>query len=173
MDELDLVRTSAEHMKRNALDAFLAVTETWEDRPERASRDVLRVSWVTAMAAFLGGLLTLYITSRLRHSDLREFFWIHPIGRLEHALIVGYHAVAIVFVVLGIVGLAIAFVMTTSATGASTRYAVAGEALLVGSAAVGEAFILFFFVLQLILWIVVIGLVMVAAFTLLASLASG
>ena len=173
MDALDLPRISAERAKRDALDAFLAVSETWEDRPERASRDVLRVSWVTATAAFFGGLLTLYITSRLRHSDLRGFFWIHPLARFEHTLIVGYHAVAIALVVLGVVGLAIAFVMTTSATGASTRYAVAGEALLVGSAAVGEAFVLFFFVLQLILWIVVIGLVVAAAFAFLASLASG
>jgi uncharacterized membrane protein YdbT with pleckstrin-like domain len=68
---------------------------------------------------------------------------------------------------------AIAWIMSSQPTRAATRYFVAGEAVVVAGAVTGELFIVFLFVLQLILWAMVIGLVAMFVFGLLASLAGG
>ena len=148
---------------------FLAVTEAWESRSEKLSDEAQKLTLDACGLTFIVGVLSLGIAALLRHSDLASFFWIDSLGHLEHTLISFGFWLSIALIAVGAIGFLLWWVCFERETGPATRYFVVGEVAVLGLSLTGEAFVLFFLVLQLVLWIVVAALAIAACIALLVG----
>ena len=142
----------------SALSEFLLSAEPWEDRPEMASRALIRVAVIATLACLTSGLLLLLVGGRIVSSgSLGGFFWTSGVDRWFVGIVGSLLGLWPYIVGTGLAGVAVTMFLAAGPTGPRTRYALFPLVAMATAGCGSEMFLTLILVIQFALWVAVIA----------------
>jgi hypothetical protein len=158
----------------SALTDLLSVAEPWEEQSEMAGAALVRVAVISSLASLVSGLMLLLLGDRIASAGhgFAHFFWIGNVGRWFVGVVGSLHVLWPFLTATGLLGLLLAAVLVSRPAGPGLRYAVLPVLAMATIGCGPELFLAALFLLQLVLWLLLVAAGIALIVVIIAGLAS-